>query len=389
MGSRRRLLSSIVALSSLVAGPLLWADAASGSPQTYVIGVDAAGPVGHNFEYVDYFPRGRVLPTDPQAVVGNGAVLDFRYNFLSLDGLHTATLLPFGETPEQAWTRQPLVSLDEPEPAPKPMFNPDAVYPNLAGCGAASNPCTYTGAGEVNSGAIPGFAFGGGDFYVRLNLAASTPTTVHFVCLVHPGMQGSIRVVPGLGSSPAAFADQAASQLAADTTGALAAENAANGTAVTDNGDGTKTITMTAGTATQFVEIAEMLPRSVTVHQGDKVKWVTTSLKDPHTVTFPDTGTGFSSVDPFEPPWAPPPECEGTPADGAPTCAQPEIPINPAPNVAPGTAITSPAFVATSGIIAPFPPFSDNFTFSFPNAGTFTYECRVHEHMNGTITVAP
>jgi plastocyanin len=400
LGTRTRIARYAMAAGVLLASTLAGAVPAAASPdrQTYLIGVDGAGPAGHNFEYVDYFPRGQVGDDGTPAVVGNGAILHFKYNFATLDGLHTATLLPPGETPARAWANHPLVSLDEPEPAPKPMLNPDVLFARPAGCGAsASNPCTYTGASEVNSGAMPGFA--GGDYYVRIRLSERAlehrgegqdghedGTTVRYVCLIHPGMQGSITVVDGRGSSPASFVRAAARQLKHDTAGALAAEARADHTLVMPNGDGTNTITMIAGTATPNVEIVEMLPHNVTIHPGDKVKWLTKTIKDPHTVTFPDTGSGPSLVEPLSPPWAAPPECEGTP-DGAPnTCATPEIPINPAPNGV--TVISSPSTVATSGIIATFPPFADSATFSFPNAGTFGYQCRIHDHMNGTITVA-
>src|SRR5713101_8207786 len=135
----RHLIVPALAVSSLVVSMLggSLSAGASGNPRTYVIGVDAAGPTDHNFEYVDFFPRGQVLPTDPQAVVGNGAVLDFRYNLGSLDGLHTATLLPSGESPGQAWTNHPLLVGDEPEPGPplNLIFNPEVIYQSPATCG--------------------------------------------------------------------------------------------------------------------------------------------------------------------------------------------------------------------------------------------------------------
>src|SRR6202162_2805276 len=128
----RHLILPAVALASLVANVFVGALSvgANSSPRTYLIGVDAAGPTGNNFEYVDFFPRGQVLPTDPQAVVSNGTVLDFRYNLGSLDGLHTATLLPFGETPGQAWQQQPLVTGDEQESAAPPhvIFNSSVLF---------------------------------------------------------------------------------------------------------------------------------------------------------------------------------------------------------------------------------------------------------------------
>jgi hypothetical protein len=55
------------------------------------------------------------------------------------------------------------------------------------------------------------------------------------------------------------------------------------------------------------------------------------------------------------------------------------------------TAIATVSTVATSGVLlsalagAPLP---DRYTFSFPNAGTFAYQCRIHDNMIGTIAVA-
>ncbi len=388
----RHLILPAVALSSLVANMFVGAlsAGASSDPGRYLIGVDAAGPTGHNFEYVDFFPRGQVLPTDPQAVVGNGAVLDFRYNFGSLDGLHTATLLPFGETPGQAWQQQPLVTGDEQESAPPPnvILNPSALFQNPANCGDAANPCLYTGAAEVNSGALPAFT-PSADFFVKISLHTSKPATVHYVCLIHPGMQGNLKVVPGTGSGPAAFASNAGSQWAADTAGAFAAESNVNTTAINPNGDGTNTVTMTAGTATQFVEVAEMLPWNVTVHPGDTVKWVTLTQKDPHTVSFPDLQESFSPQDPIQP------ACEGATGDTLASGPPPGFGCGGSPveftlDLFPqGPAqISDSSTRASSGIIATFGGLPDRYSFSFPNPGTFSYQCRIHDHMNGTITVA-
>src|SRR2546428_8447117 len=192
MRSGPRVFGTVIAIPALIGSLVIGAIPATASlaDRTYLIGVDGAGPPGHDFEYVDYFPRGQVLPTDPPAVVGNGAILHFKYNLASLDGLHTATLLPPTETPDQAWVSHQLVVLDEPEPAPKPILNPGALFSSPAGCGTAANACVYTGADEVNSGALP--AFGGTDFFVKVSLATSAPTTVHYICLIHPGMQGSV-----------------------------------------------------------------------------------------------------------------------------------------------------------------------------------------------------
>src|SRR5229473_2054435 len=101
-------------------------------------------------------------------------------------------------------------------------------------------------------------------------------------------------------------------QLQDDTVGALLAEKNANTSFVQRNQDGTSNVLITAGTATQYVEVAEMLPTTVTIKPGDTVTWVTKTIKDPHTVTFP-RGPASESVDPL------PAFCEAQPSDTPPS----------------------------------------------------------------------
>jgi hypothetical protein len=45
--------------------------------------------------------------------------------------------------------------------------------------------------------------------------------------------------------------------------------------------------------------------------------------------------------------------------------------------------------VATSGVIAAAPlPFPNNYTFAVSSAGTYTYQCKVHDHMTGQVLAA-
>lgn len=102
-------------------------------------------------------------------------------------------------------------------------------------------------------------------------------------------MQGSVRVagarVPA--TPPAQIRRLAGRQAVADTRAALAAERAANHVQVRRHPDGTRTVTLTAGTAAPHVEVAEILPRQVHIRRGDRVRWVTRTRVDIHTVTFP------------------------------------------------------------------------------------------------------
>jgi plastocyanin len=391
MGTRLRLLSSALALGALVAGVFIGSlsAGATASPPIHVIGVDSATPAGHNFEYVDFFPHAATT-------VHLGDIIDFAWSAGSPDGFHTATLLPPGQTVAQAYAapENQLITPDE-DTTVHLQLNPSVAAPSNPTCGhAANHPCDYSldNHSRLNSGAMP--TGPGGHFFVTTSRDGdvSTPTTINFLCLIHHGMVGSFTVVPAAtaATTPAAEAAASLTQYNTETTGALAAETAADDKAVTNNGDGTHTITMTAGTASTGVEVLEMLPKRVEVRPGDKVKWVTTTKTDIHTVTFPE-GSGSASVDPI--PFA----CEvaggtdaastGPPDFGCSSPAAIEDHIVPQPQGP--TAIDSTSTVATSGIIAGGAPapFPTNYTFSFPNSGTFAYMCRIHDHMVGSIVV--
>jgi plastocyanin len=373
---------------------------ASATSTTYTIGVDNATPNGHDFEYVDFFPRGLPLSDSGASptLIRDGATLDFAWNSGSPDGFHTATLLKKGTAPgPTTWgSDHPVAVPDTDDGTGRLQLNPAILAPGPdPSCGHdANHPCNYGGGTELNSGAQP--TGPGGHYFVQMALDTSRATTIHFVCLIHPGMQGAVTVLPAdseaLPLTTAQVSAAAAAQYNADNTEAFSAESAANSAAVKTNADGSRTTTMTAGTASQHVEVVEMLPSQVRVRQGDHVKWVTKTRSDIHTVTFPN-GAGSNSVDPI------PFVCEGTgavdtagnPAAGPPAfgCTSPDKVEN---HLIPGPlgprAITSTSTVASSGILAnPPAPFPNNFTFTFPKPGSFAYMCRIHDHMVGTIVV--
>ena len=324
-----------------------------------------------------------------------GDVLDFGWANTP-DGLHTTTLLRPSETPAQAWQSNPLVAPDaDPGDAPGQLqinpavaapTNPPAGSPAPGACGDTATPCSFDGATDLNSGAVP--TNGTSHFVVKVNAA---PGTYQYVCLIHPGMQGSFKVArpKAHASSPHQVAHKAAHQARADTKQALDTEEDVRPPPAQRNADGTRTVTAIAGAATPYVEIAEMLPRRTSVRAGDTVRWITKTIKDPHTVTFPEGD--IASTEPI------PNYCEGNPdvlqtgPPATPPCGDPtkfETHFNPAPSG--GTVISSPSTVATSGVISnPPAPFPTSYSFSFPKAGTFTYVCRIHDHMIGTVRVRP
>jgi plastocyanin len=427
MGKRVRLLSSALALGALFGsvfiGSVGVSAATSAKPladqpmcffvcqgdgfHIYTIGVDALNPPTKNFEYTDFFPNGIKQATTvtssasaPTLTIRDGDVLHFLWDpKASPDSAHTATIPALGTSLADAQNKYSPLMPDTDDGQGKFVGNPLTFNPTSRQCGTVTNPCDYSGGSDVNSGFLTNHngTSKPSEFYVKVFLDSSGSTTVHFFCALHRGMVGQVRVVANNAevttTSEKKGTDDAAAQYAKETLAGTAAELAANQTAVTTNSDGSKTVTMTAGTAAPNVEVMEMLPNNVSIKAGDKVTWVDKGF-DIHTVTFP-RGAGSNSVDPFQRP-----VCEGTgttdtPAtSGPPTfgCSSPaaiEMPLQIAP-MGP-TAIASTSTVATSGILlsalagAPLP---DRYTFSFPNAGTYAYQCRIHDNMTGTIAVA-
>jgi plastocyanin len=283
---------------------------------------------------------------------------------------------------------------DTDNPPTQLQFNPEILFPSDPQCGStATTPCVFDGTKKVSSGFVANFPTGG-DFYVKLDpalLQGGASTVVNYVCLIHPEMAGSVTLVADKSELETSevddVRDRAFDQFERDTRDALQVERRDTRTVVNLNKhDKTHTLNAIAGTATQYVEVSEMLPRTLAIKQGDTVNWVTKTIQDPHTVTFPK-GSGSNAVDPLLP------VCEGaietTLAALNPfLCGNPslfEIHFEPQPQGP--TSIASASTVATSGIIANGPGAPNHFAFSFPNAGTFEYQCRIHDHMIGTVTV--
>jgi plastocyanin len=393
---------------------------------TLTIGIDNATPAGHNYEFLDYYPRSGVN-------VFNHTVIDFKFNTGSPDGFHTATLgaclddagapttCPSGgatETAGQIQLNYPQVIPDNDAGSTagdaagqrlfsNKVFNPTNPPTAAGGCGdVATSPCSWDGSRELNSGALfSGSPNGlnGTEYFFEVNIDATVtqPITVNYFCAVHgPTMKGSFTVIPGPDGTPASTQDDlnfaAATQYATQPAQGLAAESAANAAAVTTNSNGSKTYALTAGTESPdgLVQVLEMLPKSVNIQAGDTVRWNSKSTNDPHTVTFPN-GPLANPVDPFSAGICEDPVTGDGPATFGPTgpCGgNPnafETHFNPQPQGA--TAIAAATTVGTSGIIEAADSgygVGNNYPFTFPNAGTFAYACGIHNHMTGQVLAA-
>ena len=352
------------------------------------IALDAPTPTNHNFGYNDFFPRAGVS-------IHSGDVVDFGWA-QNLDGLHNVAVLQSGLTADQGWAQYPTVIPDFEDGPGSLQLNPVANLGNHApagsgapgACGDTTTPCVYDGSTPV----IDAAAATDGLHHFEVKVDAVAGSTVTFICLIHTGMSGSVKVVADdeRVTTPRQVQRLASSQLSHDTRGAFAAEREANHKQVERQSDGSKLVTLKAGATAGHVELLEMLPQKVRIRPGDKVQWQYTAGDEIHTVTFPK---GTNQGEPLVP------ACENSPTDdpfipptAGPPCGDPskfELHVFPQPFGA--TTISDPTTFGSSGLIAapggPLPSTTPVFT--FPNSGTFTYVCHIHDHMIGTIQVAP
>jgi plastocyanin len=381
-GSRRA--AVVVGLAALgMAIPTASVSAEPG-PATVQADMPSAVPAGHLWAFNDFFPRTVSVPT--------GSDLQFINQ-----GFHTFTVLPAGTSAAVDQRTNGIAVDDVDDTLPNPNgtthseLNNAALAPIPPTCGSAADPCTFDGSGVVSSGAPAGPP---APFAVHVTAA---PGTYIFVCRVHAGMRGQLKVLPAdqQGPSAAQVQAQVAKQVAHDLKGAWQADARASRNAHVRNSNGTSTWTVTAGTSSPDGRVAllEFIPRDLSVRPGDRVVFRPRSPNEPHTVTFPtDLGTEFQpwceagTVDtPFGPPGF---NCNGGPPD--------EIELDGGNGV---TQITSPATISDSGIIGPrrlasaigMPQTAilNTWTVSFGGAvpGTYTYVCQIHDGMAATITV--
>lgn len=383
--------ATTLSLLALVTGSLLGAlPASAAESRTLVVGVDNISPANENFAFLDYYPRAGIS-------VHNGDVVGFRFTPpASSDQIHTATLgTSTGETPLQIVSASKYTPfIPDADDGFQLQFSNAVLFPENppagapGGCGTQAQPCSYNGANEINSGILCQVGCPNSEYFYKIDVPSvpEAGLTVHYVCLIHgPTMQGTLRIVSDdhRASTQRQLNATARAQYAPQIGRGFEAKHNALAQA-------RRTGQVRAGTEdpSGHVQVLEMLPQNLEVQSGKSVSWLSPSRNEIHTVTFP-AGPGSDSVDPL------PFMCEGspdTPASfpGGVPCGNPTIfenHLNPQPQGA--TTISSPSTVGSSGIISSIPgiPFPASYTFSFSTTGTFAYQCRIHNHMTGTISV--
>lgn len=227
-----------------------------------------------------------------------------------------------------------------PQPSP---FSPAAQTP--------AGGSTYDGTGFVNSGIVPPVP-GHNTYSLTFTKAGTFP----YVCLLHPGMVGTVIVQPAGTPYPMTQAqyDEASAVASQQSLAAgVAAMNAATPT-TSKNADGSTNYHILAGTSAGRASVMRFLPNTLTISAGDSVTWTNSDMIDPHTVTFAPDGKYPALSDP----------AALAPAGGS---------------TYDGSTFTNSGLIMPSGAPASHGvPATTSYTLTFTKPGVYTYECLLH-----------
>jgi plastocyanin len=314
-------------------------------PQRYTVVVDGPSTLGaENLVYGTFFPQ--TISARP----GDTIVFDNR----SSNDIHTVT---FGVKSDRS--DQPPVVLKTGQANPvafAPCFTTEPARPQLTCPAPPASPPEMTGTGYWNSGIIYPTALPpeAGPKQTTVKLAAGIAPGSHAItCVLHPFMEGTLRVVGSDGDrlTPAQVA------LAADKELGEAKAQAAALTVPTPapvaNG-----VEVLSGWGDKLVAVNRFEPETASVKVGQTVSWLSASPYMPHTVSF-------------QPPFQTP--------------AQPNA-LLPTGTKSGGRFAGG---VSHSGAIGPPAEApSDRFSLVFTKAGTYPYLCILHPGMAGTVQVS-
>lgn len=381
------------------------------APATLVVGVDHLDLANQRpdlnrvLEYTDFFAR--------TITVHRGEVVDFR---TAPGGFHAV-----GVAREQEVARKvyPIATLDKDDPnalgsgKPKIALGPsngfiiggsthgggnigDGQTPPPCGL-AGSNPCLFRGDGDIESaGTLGGFDAQGNPAAVDWSISIDAPPgSYDYLCFLHPGMQGSVRVVDADDHATTQAENDVRSQqqFQRDQANGLAAEAAANVVRFRGGAPGSRTYTVNVSTASSdfHATLLEMLPQKLDLKAGDRVEYKWDAPNEVHTVGFPNDAV------------LPPPfvfDCGASvQAPGAgPPCVEPgEAPeLIGDPGLSPsGTLLTNPSGLVDSGVLAgrdyrlnPDTQVWSVKTNGSTTAGAYRYQCTIHDFMVGTLNVS-
>ena len=348
--------------------------------QTYTIHLDAQPHGGEPWAFLRIFPNA--------IKVHSGDII--HAGWAGTDTPHTATLVNTNDPeawraknqgpggPYEVLVPDSQIGGDDDES----VINPSVLFPAPVGCGDQSNPCTFDGSSVVNSGLI--FPVPGAQPSYAAKVAAPVGS-YSFLCLLHPGMEIPVDVVPTSQHIPSPKDVQAKGTAQADQANrvdAVQADDLAQQVTVSVHGHGHSLWTINAGGFFNNVSANEYVNSGLTVHVGDQIQVLGTF--EIHTATFP--ASSFDTT-PFILT-----QCEvpgpDIPAQSPDDCADPsqfQVAFNnQAVAPTPSNRLRDPNEFVNGGLLVN--PASA--TFVAKAAGTYTMICLVHgPEMSTTVTV--
>lgn len=399
-------------LIATVLGEASGASAATGSTQATPqdrdvrVQVGAAPPGGAPlpFSYTRYYPE--------QVKVHRGQTVVF--DTVEPFDLHTTSFWPGGAAA--------LPPLFRPNEEPESFAVNEPAW-QRSSCGDVSEPaCRVDGSTKPLSSGLNALT----EPTWRVTVDRPVGSTTKFLCMVHPGMSGSIKVVPDSVPLPtqAEIDAQTREQVAADTEEAIA-HRALRDRQVVRRPDGDRDIWRVLvgdSSPSGHVSIMSYMPNRLTqARPGDAVEFVAAGVSH-HSATFPTALVGYKKVGgtPGLALGGLHPACDFDELDrGAPGLAMAWAPFSPlecpaafelvvspwvaSPTRAPRDEVLTPTAYHDSGLMwsdqmpeyARGRPagsgdyFPHRFLAEFPVSGKFSYACTIHgaERMDGTIQV--
>jgi plastocyanin len=357
VGARRRMLGFVGGLSVCVVAVL----AAAGSALGFVAPVTAGPPKAPGVAQLDF---NGFFPASSEIHVGDRVRWE-------INGFHTVTFLAKGQaqppfiiiSPANPITGQ-LDAAGKPfwfNGQPSQIINPEAAAP--------AGKKTYKGGTYLNSG-LPGEG-PPKPFVVKFTKAG----TYTFHCLVHPGMNGVVKVLPKRKHVPSAKKDLAAAALQLKA-GILKARALAKVKPAAN--------TVLAGNDVGSVAWLRFFPSHLSIKAGTSVEFKMASKREVHTFTFGPAAYTTNIEKTF-----------ATPIKSA-TPGPPTLGINPLGGY-PSDPPPLPLFTGSnhgngfegSGVLAMGGPLPSSVKITFTKPGKYSFECVVHEGMDGKITVTP
>jgi plastocyanin len=252
--------------------------------------------------------------------------------------------------------------------APQLTISPLTLVPQ--GGGSIASPSQLRSSGLVRVLTAPP-----GQPPAPFSLTFTQPGVYHYQCAVHPGMRGVVIVESAAKGTPSAASETAAVQQT--LARAIADQRRLSRTAP-------KTplrVLVGAGDNATGAEINAFFPTQLSVHVGDTVTFVNHDQTDIHTVTFGPETLRSSIEKTFAAPHGH--QVLLNPLGGLPS----DPPTGPAQYDGRnhGNGYLNSGVLEPQGAPAAAGPKS--FAVTFTKAGTYHYECVVHQNMDGTIVV--